>query len=122
VFVHSHFIENSPIDLEEINPSFLRWFCHSCATPNLAPAVAPEEIVVEEDLVEMVPEQEAPKAHEVILEDTEPEPLQPRLFNVLVRDYEESPSKIMDDLDDLDDLTKADYDMDEWFLEDGSND
>jgi hypothetical protein len=25
-------------------------------------------------------------------------------------------------LDDLDDPTEADYDVDEWFLEDGSND
>jgi hypothetical protein len=29
---------------------------------------------------------------------------------------------MMDDLDDLDDPTEADYDMNEWFPEDGSND
>jgi hypothetical protein len=45
-----------------------------------------------------------------------------------MRDYEEIPSRMvdgpheLDDLDDLDDLTEADYDVDEWFPEDGSND
>jgi hypothetical protein len=38
------------------------------------PAAAPDEIIEEEALVEMVPEQEAPVAHEVILADAEPEP------------------------------------------------
>jgi hypothetical protein len=28
VFAHSRFDENPPIDLEEMNPSFLMWFCH----------------------------------------------------------------------------------------------
>jgi hypothetical protein len=37
---------------------------------------------------------------------------------MLMRDYEESPTRMMDDLDDLD----ASSNMDEWFLEDGSND
>jgi hypothetical protein len=32
-----------------------------------------------------------------------------------VRDYEESPLRMMDDLDDLDDPTEADYNMNEWF-------
>jgi hypothetical protein len=47
---------------------------------------------------------------------------------MITRDYEESPPRMMngphepDDLDDLDDMTEADYDVDEWFLEDGSND
>jgi hypothetical protein len=43
--------------------------------PTHAPHVAatPEEIVEEEDPVEMVPEQEAPMAHEVILADAKPE-------------------------------------------------
>jgi hypothetical protein len=27
--MHSLFVENPPIDLEAINPSFLRWFCHT---------------------------------------------------------------------------------------------
>jgi hypothetical protein len=29
LFVHSRFIENPLIDLEAINPSLLRWFCHT---------------------------------------------------------------------------------------------
>jgi hypothetical protein len=36
------------------------------------PTAAPEEVGKEEDPVEMVPEQEAPMAHEVILADAEP--------------------------------------------------
>jgi hypothetical protein len=28
VFAHSHFIENPPIGLEAMDPSFLRWFYH----------------------------------------------------------------------------------------------
>jgi hypothetical protein len=44
------------------------------APPTPAPPVAtPEEIIEEKDPVEMVPEQEAPMAHEVILVDAEPE-------------------------------------------------
>jgi hypothetical protein len=39
------------------------------------PAAVPEEIVEEEALVEMVPEQEAPMAHEMILADAEPKQL-----------------------------------------------
>jgi hypothetical protein len=58
--------------------------------PAPAPAVVPEEIFEEEAPMEMVPEQEAPVAHEVILVDVEPEPLQPRLFNMIMWDYEES--------------------------------
>jgi hypothetical protein len=26
--LYSRFVENQPIDLEAMNPSFLRWFCH----------------------------------------------------------------------------------------------
>jgi hypothetical protein len=60
----------------------------------------------------MVLEQEAPMAHEVILPDAEPEPPQPRLFNMIMRDYEESPPMMENgphELDDLDDL----YDLDD---------
>jgi hypothetical protein len=58
-------------------------------TPAPAPhAAAPEEIIEEEDPVEMVPEQEAPVAHEVILAYAEPKLLQPRLYRTLTRDYE----------------------------------
>jgi hypothetical protein len=76
----------------------------------------------------MVSEHEAPMAHEVILTDAEPEFPLPRLFNIIMRDYEESLPRMMngphelDDLDDLDDPIEADYDLDEWFPEDGSND
>jgi hypothetical protein len=88
----------------------------------------PEEIVEGEAPMEMVLEQEAPVAHEVILVDAEPEPPQSHLFNMIMRDYEESPPRMengpheLDDLDDLDDPTKPRSDMDEWFPEDGSND
>jgi hypothetical protein len=39
-----------------------------------------------------------------------------------MRDHEESPSRMFDDLNNLDDPTIADYDVDEWFPEDGSRD
>jgi hypothetical protein len=48
---------------------------------------------------------------EIITPEEEPEPPQPCLFTTLMRDHEESPSRMFDDLDDLDDLTEADYDM-----------
>jgi hypothetical protein len=92
------------------------------------PAVVPEDIIEEEAPIEMVPEQEAPVAHEVILADAEPELPQPRIFNMSMRDYEESPPRMangpheLDGFDDLDDPTKADHDVDEGFPEDGSND
>jgi hypothetical protein len=79
-------------------------------------------IVEEEDPVEMVPEQEAPEAYEVIMADAEPEPAQPRVYNVIMRDYEESPLRMMDIPHELDDPIEADYDVDEWYPEDGSND
>jgi hypothetical protein len=53
----------------------------------MPPAVVPKEIVEEETPVEMVPEQEAPVVHEVILADAEPELPQPLLFNMIMRDY-----------------------------------
>jgi hypothetical protein len=66
------------------------------------PHVAARVVVVieEEDPVEIVPEQEAPEVHEVILVDAEPESPQPRLFTTIMRDYKESPSRVMDVLDD----------------------
>jgi hypothetical protein len=91
--------------------------------PALLAVAAPKEIVMEEDPVEMVLEQEAPMAHEVILADDEPELLQPHLYHTHMRDYEESPPRMMDDLDDLNDDPNEDRsDMDECFPEDGSND
>jgi hypothetical protein len=96
------------------------------------PTVMPEEIIEEEAPVEMVPEQEAHVAHEVILADAKPEPPQPRLFNMIMRDYEESLARMEKgphELDDLDDLYDPDDDpnegcsnMDGWFPKDGSND
>jgi hypothetical protein len=71
--------------------------------------------------MEMVPEQEVPVAHEAILADPKPELPHPCLYRMLMRDYEESPSRMMDGLDDLDDPTEASSDMDEWFPEDRSN-
>jgi hypothetical protein len=49
----------------------------------------------------------------VILVDAELELPQPRLYRMLMRDYKESPPRMMDDLDDLEDLTEASSDMDE---------
>jgi hypothetical protein len=49
----------------------------------------------------------------------EPEPPHPDLFTMLMRDHEEISSRMFDDLDDP---THVDYDMDEWFLKDGSHD
>jgi hypothetical protein len=93
------------------------------APPAPVPAAVLDEIIEEEAPMEIVSEQEALVAHEVILADAEPEPPQPRLFNMIMRDYEESPPRMengLQDLDDLDDLYDLDddpnegcYDMDE---------
>jgi hypothetical protein len=73
--------------------------------------------------VDVIPEQEVTMLHEVILEDAEPEMPQLRLYHALMRDYEENPLKMDDDFDDLDDdPNDGRSDMDEWFLNDGSND
>jgi hypothetical protein len=70
----------------------------------------------------------------VILADAEPEPEppQPCLFNMIMRVYEESPPRMengpqeVDNLDDLydqdDDPNEGHSDMDEWFPKDESND
>jgi hypothetical protein len=95
----------------------------AAAPPILALLVAtPEEFVMEEDPVEMVPKQEAAVAHEVIMANAKPEMPQPRLCHALMRDYKESPSRMMDDSDDLDDPNEGRFGMDEWFPKDGSND
>jgi hypothetical protein len=39
-----------------------------------------------------------------------------------MRDHAERPSRMHDDMDDLDNPTLADYNVDEWFPEDGSHD
>jgi hypothetical protein len=64
------------------------------------PTTTPQEIIKDEDPVEMIPEQEALVPHEVILAYAEPEMSQPHLYHTLMRDYEESSPRMMDDLDD----------------------
>jgi hypothetical protein len=93
------------------------------APPPPTPPVATPEEIDDEGPMEMIPEQEALVPHEVILVDAEPEMLQLRLYHTLMRDYEESPPRKMDDFDDLDDdPNEGRSDMDEWLAEDGSND
>jgi hypothetical protein len=138
VLVNSRFAEN-PLTRSWLTSSFLRWGCYNddggpAAAPlaPVPPTAVPEEIIKEEAPTEMVLEQEAPVVHEVILVDAKHELLQPRLFNMIMRDYEESPPRMenglleldhLDDLYDLDDDTNEGHsDMDEWFPEDGSND
>jgi hypothetical protein len=90
--------------------------------PPAPPASMPEEID-EEGPMEVIPEQEAPMPCEVVLADAEPEIPLLRLYHALMRDYEEHPLWMEDDFDDLDnDPSEGRSDMDEWFLEDGSND
>jgi hypothetical protein len=81
----------------------------------------PEVIIVteEENPVESVLEQEVPEELEIIMSTPELEPSQPWVYTVLMRDYEESSSRMTNDLDDP---TNAYFDMNEWFPEDGSND
>jgi hypothetical protein len=99
--------------------------------PAPAPATVPEVIIKEETPMEMVLEQEASVAHEVILADVELEPPQPHLFNMIMRDYEDNPLRMengrqeLNDLDDLDNLdddpNEGHSDMDEWFPNNWSN-
>jgi hypothetical protein len=53
---------------------------------------------------------------EIILSDEEPEPLQSRLFTMRMRDHEESPSRVHDNLDDptLDDYDEVDFYLDAY--------
>jgi hypothetical protein len=95
----------------------------AAALPVPTPPTTLPEKINDEGPVEMVPEQEALVAHEVILANAKPKVSQPRLFHALMRDYEESPPRTMDDLDDLnDDPNEGRSDMDEWFPKDWSND
>jgi hypothetical protein len=68
----------------------------------MPPAAAPKEID-DEGPMEMIPEQEAPVPHEVILADAEPEMLQLHLCHALMTDYEENLPRMEEDFDDLDD-------------------
>jgi hypothetical protein len=87
--------------------------------PAPTPIVVPEEIIKQGAPMEMVPEQEAPVAHEVVLADAKPKPPQPCLFNMIIRDYEESLPRMENGPPERDDLVRSD--MDEWFSKDGSN-
>jgi hypothetical protein len=89
----------------------------------LAPRAAALEEIDNEGPVEMIPKQEAPVRHEVILADAEPEMPQLCLYHALMRDYEENLLRMEDDFDDLDDDSNEGHsNMDEWFPKDGSND
>jgi hypothetical protein len=96
----------------------------SAAAPLLpAPPAPAHEEIDEEGPMEAIPEQEVPMPHEVVLADAEPEVPQLRLYDALMRDYEENPLRLEDDIDDMgDDLNEDRSDMDEWFTKDGSND
>jgi hypothetical protein len=73
--------------------------------------------------MEAILEPEVPMPHEVIMAEAEPEMPQLRLYRALMKDYEENPLRLEDDLDDLDDSpNEGRSDMDEWFPEDGSKD
>jgi hypothetical protein len=67
--------------------------------PPTPPAIMPDEID-EEGHVEVIPEQEVPMPHEVILVDAEPKVPQLRLYHALMRDYEENLLWLEDDFDD----------------------
>jgi hypothetical protein len=82
----------------------------------------PKEID-EEGPVEVIPEQEAPMTHEVVLADVEPMMPQLHLYHALMREYEDNPLRLEDDLDDLDDNLSEDHSgMDELFPNNESND
>jgi hypothetical protein len=80
------------------------------------------EEINKEGPVEAIPEQEALMPYEVVLADAKPEVPQLRLYDVLLRDYEENPLRLEDDFDYLDDdPNEGRSNIDEWFSEDGSN-
>jgi hypothetical protein len=72
------------------------------------------EEIIEEGPMEVIPEQEAPMSHEVILAGAEPEMPHLRLYHALMRDYEKNPLRLEDYFDDLDDDPSEDHsNMDE---------
>jgi hypothetical protein len=90
--------------------------------PSAPPAAAPKEID-DEGPVGVIPVQESPVLHEVVLVHAEPKMLYLCLYHALMRDYEEHPLRMEDDFDDLDDdPDEGRSDINEWFPEDGSND
>jgi hypothetical protein len=93
------------------------------APPPLAPPAAAPKGIDEEGPLEVIPEPDAPVPREFVLADVEPEMPQLRLYHALMRDYEENPLRMEVDFDDLDDDPSEDRsDMDEWFIDDESND
>jgi hypothetical protein len=80
------------------------------------------EVIDEEGPVEVIPKQEAPMSHEVVMAEAEPEEPPLRLYHALLRDYEENSLRLEDDFDDLDDdPNEGRSNVDEWFPKDGSN-
>jgi hypothetical protein len=73
--------------------------------------------------MEAIPEQVVLMPHEVVMAKALHEIPQLRLYHALMGDYEENPLRMEDDFDDLyKNPNEGHSDMDEWFLEDGSND
>jgi hypothetical protein len=68
----------------------------------------PEEID-EKGPMEVIPEQEAPMPHEVVVAVAEPKVPQLVLYHALLRDYEDNPLRLEDDFDDLDDVPSEDH-------------
>jgi hypothetical protein len=93
------------------------------APPRLAPPAAMPEEIDEAGPLEVIPRQEGPMSHQVILADAEPEVPPLCLYHALLSDYEENPLRLEDDFDDLDkDPNEGCSDVDESFPKDGSND
>jgi hypothetical protein len=125
-YVLNHMGENDDNEDVDVDDGGNTTTPHAVVPPPvpMPPAAAPEMIIIEEEEnpVEMVLQWEVPEELEIIVLEAEPKAPQPHLFTTIMMDYEESPSRMFDDLDDLDDPTEADYDVDEWFPEDESND
>jgi hypothetical protein len=95
----------------------------AAAPPPLAPPAAVPEEINKEGPMEAIPKQEAMMPHEVVLANAELEVPQLRLYHALLRNFEENTLRLEDDFDDLDDdPNEGRSDMDEYILEDGSND
>jgi hypothetical protein len=72
------------------------------------------EEINEEGTMEVIPEQEVLMPHEVVMAEAEPETPQLQLYRALMRDYEENPLRLEDDIDDLDDYPNGGcFDVDE---------
>jgi hypothetical protein len=74
----------------------------AAASPPLAPPAAMPEEINEEGPMEVIPRQEVPLPHEVIMAEAESEKPQLRLYHTLMRDCVENPLRLEDDFDELD--------------------